>query len=194
MPGSSTERTGPAGRLLASAAVETQTFYTTVGSISFTLLGLWWVVVQGRESWRTEPSRRRMAYAVSLHFLLPGAMSILSLVAPDLGLLWRVTFATAGVLGAISAIYVVRTLREEHDSPRIARVIELIAVPIYALVAVIALFPELINGLGIGLTALQAEAIILSILVFFGVQAAWILMVEPLRADAAAHHPEGPPS
>lgn len=120
--------------------METQTFYTTVGSISFTLLGLWWVVV--------------------------------------------------------------RTLREEHDSPRMARGIESIAIPIYALVAVIALVPELINGLGIGLTALQAEAIILSILLFFGVQAAWILMVEPLRVDTAAtprqpgdavaRRPEGP--
>ncbi len=166
--------------------METQTFYTTVGSISFTLLGLWWVVVQGRDSWRTNPSRRRMAYAVSLHFLLPGAMSILSLVAPDLGLLWRVTFAAAGVLGVIGASYVVRTLREEHDSPRIAQTIELIAIPIYGLVAVIALVPELVNRLGIGLTALQAEAIILSILVFFGVQSAWILMLEPLRVDAAA--------
>lgn len=181
--------------------METQTFYTTVRSINFTLLGLWWVVVEGRESWRADPSRRRMAYAVSLHFLLPGAMSILSLVAPDQGLLWRVTFATAGVLGVIGASYVVRALREEHDSPRIARAIELITIPIYALVAVIALVPELINGLGIGLTALQAEAIILSILVFFGVQAAWILMVEPLRVDpagspragrAADRRPEGP--
>ena len=48
--------------------METQTFYTTVGSISFTLLGLWWVVVQSRDAWRTDPARRRMAYAVSLHF------------------------------------------------------------------------------------------------------------------------------
>lgn len=67
--------------------METQTFYTTVGAISFTLLGLWWVVVMGREAWQINLARRRMAYAISLHFALPGAMSILSLVAPDVGLL-----------------------------------------------------------------------------------------------------------
>lgn len=61
----------------------------TVSSISFTLLGLWWVVVQGRETWRMNLARRRMAYVVSLHFVLPGVMSVLALVAPDIGILWR---------------------------------------------------------------------------------------------------------
>jgi hypothetical protein len=44
--------------------VDTQTFYVTVSSISFTLLGLSWVVVQGRETWRmnlVEPSRETSA-------------------------------------------------------------------------------------------------------------------------------------
>lgn len=131
-------------------AMETQTFYTTVGAISFTLLGLWWVVVMGRETWQVNLARRRMAYAISLHFALPGAMSILSLVAPDVGLLWRVSFVSASALGLILAV---------------------------------ALVPGLVTGLGLGLTALQVEAIVVSILVFFGVQAAWILMIEPLRTD-----------
>jgi hypothetical protein len=59
-----------------------------------------------------------MACVVSLHFLLPGAMSVLSLIAPDVTFPWRVTFATAEILGFIGAVLVVRTVREEYDAPR----------------------------------------------------------------------------
>ena len=156
-----------------------ESFYTTVSTVSFTLLGLWWVVVQARASlWRNE-GHRRMAYAVSLHFLLPGVMSILSLVAPDVPWLWRVTFATAGAIGLLGAIYFVRTLREEHDCPRIVRVVEWIVIPIYAVVTLIALAPDAVRTLGLELTPIQIEGIILAILLFLGVQAAWVLLVEP---------------
>jgi hypothetical protein len=165
--------------------VDVETFYTTVSSISFTLLGLWWVVVQGRETWRMNPARRRMAYVVSLHFVLPGIMSILALVGPDLSVLWRVTFVVAGLLGLIGAGYVATTLTDEHDCPRLVRVIEWIAAPIYVLIAIVAIVPEAIGSLGLPLTPLQVEGIILAILIFFGVQAAWILMVEPPREAAA---------
>lgn len=161
--------------------MDTQTFYTTVGAISFTLLGLWWVVVQSHDEWRANPARRRMAYAVSLHFLLPGAMSVLSLVAPDAAWMWRITFATAGILGVVGAITVLRTLREEYDAPRIARLIEWVAIPVYGVVAIVALFPERVGSLGLGLTPLQVEGFTLAVLIFLGVQVAWILMVEPTR-------------
>jgi len=176
--------------------VDLQTFYTTVSSISFTLLGLWWVVVQARPEWRTEPARRRMAYAVSLHFLLPGVMSVLSLVAPDVGLLWRVTFFSAGVLGVVGAISVLRTLREEYDAPRLARIIETVAIPVYALVALVALSPGTVTALIPGLTALKVEGIILAIIIFGGVQLAWILMVEPVRepAQESTREPTGGPA
>jgi hypothetical protein len=82
--------------------VDVQTFYVTVSAISFTLLGLWWVVVQDRETWRMNVGRRRMAYVVSLHFVLPGVMSVLAIVAPDLNILWRLTFLTAGILGIVA--------------------------------------------------------------------------------------------
>lgn len=164
--------------------MDTQAFYTTVSGVSFTLLGLWWVVVQSRDEWRRIAARRRMAYAVSLHFLLPGAMSVLSLVAPDVAFLWRVTFTTAGILGVLGAIAVLRTLREEYDTPRLATAIEWIAIPIYALVAIVALMPERVRDLGLGLSPIQVEGVILSILILFGGQIAWILMVEPTRESA----------
>ena len=164
--------------------MDVQTFYVTVSAISFTLLGLWWVVVQDRETWRMNVARRRMAYVVSLHFVLPGVMSVLALVAPDLNILWRITFLTAGLLGIAGAGYVVATLNDERDCPRLVRVIEWVAIPIYALVAVVAVFPEGVQRVGVDLTPLQVEGISLAILLFFGVQAAWVLMVEPPREDA----------
>lgn len=161
--------------------MDTEAFYTTAGSICFILLGLWWVVVQGRTTWHLDPRRRRMATGVALHFLLPGAMSILSLVAPDVGWLWRATFVTAGLVGIVSAAAVATTLREDHDAPGTVKAIQWVAIPIYGLIAVVAAFPDLVTGAAIGLSALQLEAIILSILMVFGVLAAWILMIEPVR-------------
>jgi hypothetical protein len=164
--------------------MDLQAFYTTVTSISFTLLGLWWVVVEGRDTWRMNAARRRMAYVVSLHFVLPGVMSALALVAPELSILWRITF-TAGLLGLLAAAYVARTLTDERDCPRLVRVIEWVAIPIYALIAIVAVFPEGVKAVGLALTPLQVEGIILAIVLFFGVQAAWILMVEPSRESAS---------
>ena len=44
-----------------------------------------------------------MAYVVSLHFTLPGAMSIFAITAPDVGIVWRISFTIAGLLGSPAA-------------------------------------------------------------------------------------------
>jgi hypothetical protein len=72
-------------------------FYGVMAGLSFTLLGLWWVACQSRMVWLVDRVGRGMAYVVSLHFALPGGMSLLSLVAPDVPIIWRATFAVAGV-------------------------------------------------------------------------------------------------
>jgi len=161
------------------------TFYATVGGISFTLHGLWWVVVMSKKEWQLQRARRLLAYVVSLHFLVPGMMSLLSIVAPDQPLLWRATFAIAGLLGLVGVVLVLRTLREEHDTPGLVRLIQVLVLPVYVAITVLALFPELPATLGIGLKATQVEAIITTVLLFFGVQSAWVLMLEP-RAPGVA--------
>jgi len=45
----------------------------------------------------------------------------------------------------------------------------------------LALVPTIPADLGLKLTGIQVEAILVSLLIFFGVQGAWILMVEPVR-------------
>jgi hypothetical protein len=158
-------------------------FYTTVSTASFTLLGLWLVVVQSRTAWRFDPMRRRMAYIVSLHFLLPGAMSILALAAPDQPLVWRASFALAGAIGIVGVALIARTLREDSDCPRIVRWLQWVVLPVYVLVTLLAIAPGLVTAVGLGLTPLQTEALVLALLLFFGVQSAWFLLMEPTNEE-----------
>ena len=51
------------------------TFYSLFSATCFTLVGLWWNVVERRSGWAADPRRRRLAggiYAVSYtHLTLP---------------------------------------------------------------------------------------------------------------------------
>ena len=52
-------------------------FYQLLATASFTLLGLWFVVVGlSHGGWRTDPTRHRYDLHVALHFLLPGATGL----------------------------------------------------------------------------------------------------------------------
>ena len=83
--------------------MDTGTFYATTSAVSFTLLGFWWVVVQFRHEEMTgDPGRRRLAFVVSLHFILPGLMSLGALLTTDAPVVWRPTFGTAGVAGMVA--------------------------------------------------------------------------------------------
>jgi hypothetical protein len=158
-------------------------FYQAVSTASFTLLGLWLVVVQARDEWQFVPARRQMAYVVSLHFLLPGAMSVLALAAPDQAIVWRISFAVAGGIGIAGVALIARTLREDADCPRIVRWLQWVVLPIYVLITALAVAPGLVQATGLGLTPLQTEAIVLALLLFFGTQSAWFLLLEPTREE-----------
>jgi hypothetical protein len=56
-----------------------------------------------------------------------------------------------------------------------------VVLPIYIAIVVLALVPTLPADLGLALSAIQVEAILVSLVLFLGVQAAWILLVEPPR-------------
>ena len=90
--------------------MDTDAFFSTASALCFTLLGFWWVVVQFRHDELTSDGpRRRLAFVVSLHFVIPGSMSLASLLAGDNGVLWRVAFASAGVLGLVAVVIVGRS-------------------------------------------------------------------------------------
>jgi hypothetical protein len=172
------------------AAVPQDVFYQSVSTASYTHLGLWLVVVQARDEWRFVVARRRMAYIVSLHFLLPGAMSVLALAAPDQAIVWRVSFAVAGAIGVIGVALIAQTLRQDADAPRLVRWQQWVVLPVYIVITAPAIAPGIVQALGLSLTPLQTEAIVLSLLLFFGVQSAWFLLVEPTKEERLARAKE----
>ena len=151
-------------------------FYATVSGLSFTLLGLWWVVADRRRTWFEDPHHRRMAYVVSLHFMLPGAMSVLSLV--DTGtFFWRLVFAAAGLAGIVGALMVSRTVSTELGSRRLAGAMLWVALPVYALVVAVAAVPDL--AAIVSMAPRQLEAILVALVLLLGINAAWFLSTAP---------------
>ena len=134
------------------------TFYQTLTSISLTLLGLWFAVVQfSHGGFRTDPGRHRSSLHVTLKFFLPGVMGLASLLASanDGGLIWRITFVLGGLIGLVESV---RYLQHGGDpSGHIGtRTLALIDPLLYALVAAAAFIPPGATRL----TPLQIEGIV----------------------------------
>jgi hypothetical protein len=155
-----------------------QDFYSAASQISFTLLGFWWAVAQLRHAdWAGDPTRRRLAHVVSLLFLLPGAMSLLSMLSGDTPVLWRLTFGGAGVLGLVATLLIATGTPAEGTGGWLRPAALFVAAPLYALIALLAIWPEIARD-WLGLQPLQLEGILLSLLVFLGVNRAWSLFWE----------------
>ena len=152
-------------------------FYATVSGLSFTLLGLWWVVAERRRTWFDNAHHRRMAYVVSLHFMLPGAMSVLSLVDSTGTFFWRLVFALAGIAGMVGALMVSSTITSELGQRRLAGVMLWIALPVYALVVAVAAVPDL--SAIVSMAPRQLEAILVALVLLLGINAAWFLSTAP---------------
>jgi hypothetical protein len=172
-------------------------FYETVALAAFALLGLWWVVVADRRrEWARLSYRRRQAFSVSLYFTLTGIMSLVSLNSEGHPAIWRVAFGLAGALGAVELVFSLFYLNAE---PRRARRIQLIlttTLPLYLLIVAIAIHPSLAADAGINLKPLETEAIVVSLLLFLGINYAWLLFMEPAYDDAprasSGHEPPRP--
>jgi hypothetical protein len=149
-------------------------FYISFSAICFTLLGLWLVVVQTRHAeWRRSPLRRRRAYGVAMHFSLPGLMSLLALVNPASSALWRTSFAIAAIGGVVVLIAV-----RSPMPGKLGRTAYTLAIALYGLIGILAIAPRIIGGLGLQAVPVRVEAVLLIILVFAGVNVAWLLLFE----------------
>jgi hypothetical protein len=150
-----------------------RTFYSVLGTISFTLLGLWILVVQAhRAQWINSPDRRHMAYAIFLNFALPAAMSIFSLVNPENTLIWRISFCAAAVLGAVGV------LMARGRAGTILGTGRWVAGFIYLAVAVVAFFAGSLAQLVANVEPLEVEAMLLSILVLLDLNLAWVFLLQ----------------
>jgi hypothetical protein len=147
-------------------------FYQTAAQLCFTLLGLWWLVLQTKyKEWIGDSERRRMATSVSLYFLLPGAMSLIALLGADIPALWRTTFGLACGIGAVlTFLGGLRAMRLPGDALVAAG--QWLGCALYLLVMIVAVTPE-ITLFDVTIKPLLTAGLGLSLLVTLGVLLAW---------------------
>ncbi len=155
-------------------------FYQTVATFCFTLLGLWWGVVQFRHAdWMGDPNWRRMAYSVQLSLIVPGAMSLGAQTAGEVKIIWRLVFVVTCGLGIVAQIYLSQATRDRPFRGWFLRYGRWLMAGVYGVIAVIAFAPEIAQSLDPKLTALQIEGLLLTLVVFLSVSFVWDLLAEP---------------
>jgi hypothetical protein len=172
---------------LRLATMDLSAFFGAVSTIDFALLGLWWVAVQARPDLRRPESKvGRMAYMVSLQFVVPGTASLLALVDPAYAVVWRVSFAIAGAIGILAILLLVPAVAS-YGARGVTRFLRFAALPLYILMTLIAVVPGAISGGH----ALQVEAVLFCLVVFLAGQIAWAAAMFTDPADAARRQTEG---
>lgn len=163
--------------------MDLSTFYALFSATCFTLVGLWWNVVQSRPVWMRDPEMRRAVGGVYLAFLLPAMMGLFAQVGgTETPNIWRGSFVVVALVGVMSTLSL---LARSNDRGRSAVLSRVGTIALYLLVAVIGVAPELAEPLGI--TAIEAEAFLLILLVAMGHAVAWRFMTEnPPPDDSAA--------
>ena len=160
--------------------MDLSTFYAVVAATCFTLVGLWWNVVERHREWATDPRARRHAGGVYLSFLLPGMMSVLAQIDPQEPLLWRGSFLLAGLVGLFSTIGLMRVDRGRRVGG-FARNRWVVAA-LYLVVIALALAPSLARALS--LEPLQLGGLLLVLLVAVAHALTWEFMLEDDSAPA----------
>jgi hypothetical protein len=155
-----------------------QDFYATVAQASFTLLGLWWVLLQIRhDAWFADVDYRRAVYDISLYFLLPGMMGLGALLAAQEPAIWRGVFAVLGAVGVVESVLVVGGMRVLRARAVLVAVADWASLVAYALIVVVALSPQLPRNAGLGLRPLEATGILVALLLLLGIALAGVLFV-----------------
>ncbi|WP_404384508.1 hypothetical protein LL946_02645 [Knoellia locipacati] len=154
--------------------MDVATFYALFSATCFTLVGLWWAVVQKHEVWLRSPEGRRDAGGIYLAFLLPGLMGLFAQVGgTENPLIWRVSFVVVALIGCWSTLRLLQRSRADGDAGLFAQH-RWIAALIYALIAILGVAPEIVDPLGV--TPLQAEATLLILLIALAHWLVWEFM------------------
>jgi hypothetical protein len=160
--------------------MDISTFYALFSATCFTLLGLWWNVLQNNPEWTAVVEERRAVGGVYLTFLLPAMMGLFAQVGgAETPMIWRVSFVGVAIVGCFSTLRLLRVLRQGGGDQQV-RGKYVATLLIYLLIAVIGAAPEIAEPLD--LKPIQAEAILLILLVLVGHGLVWDFMVR------AQHH------
>ena len=154
-----------------------ENFYSIVAGTCFTLVGIWWGVVQFRQDWLRDEVKRRLAGGVYVSFLLPGVMALGAQIGGESKLVWRAIFFIAALLGMFyTTALMARTAGA--GKPGFFRRNRWVIILLYLLVLVFALAPGL--AAPFGLLPLQVEGFLLALLVLIAHALAWEFMTEPV--------------
>ncbi|MFF3554165.1 hypothetical protein ACWD4V_30420 [Streptomyces tsukubensis] len=163
--------------------MDVSTFYALFSATCFTLVGLWWNVVQGHQEWLRTPALRRIVGGIYLSFLLPAVMGLFAQVGgvrtPEI---WRASFTVIAVVGCASTLRLLAYGARDRALVRLA-LPQLAAAGVYVLIAVVGIAPSLAGSFG--LRPIQAAAILLSLLVLLGHGLVWRFMAGEGRPGAA---------
>lgn len=141
-------------------------FYGAMAGACFTLLGFWWVVLTfGSATIMRDPVGRRTSRRVSLFFLLPALMCIISLLPVEDPRYWRATFLLAAAVGLVETIGGLRTATH--------RPVMVAASVLFLAIAAVAASPSALRALFPGVSPQPVEGVLLSLLVGLGAQMVW---------------------
>ena len=158
--------------------MDIQTFYAFMAGICFTLVGLWWNVVQSKPQWKKDENLRELASGVYLSFLIPGLMSMAAQVGIENPILWQLSFVIASILGIIYTSKISAKTRSAIPGARFHSKrwgINLL----YGLILFFAVFPGLSQFLGIKVLTLEGLLVIGLLLIGHGLT--WEFLIE--RSD-----------
>jgi hypothetical protein len=139
--------------------VDIASFYGFFSATCFTLLGLWWNVVQSHPGWMSEEGLRRAVGGVYLAFFLPALMGLFAQVGGSSSPgFWRVSFVVVALVGVVSTVRLLGLTRMGSTS---ALPLQVAAAVLYAVV---------------GLVGVQAEAMLLIVLIVIAHGLVWEFM------------------
>ena len=152
--------------------MDVSTFYALFSATCFTLVGLWWNVVSTRPAWMSDPELRRTVGGIYAAFLLPAMMGLFAQVGgttnPEV---WRASFVVIAMVGAISTVALLSRGGQRSAVPLLVG-----SGLLYLVIAVVGARPELAAELD--LKPIEAEALLLILLVGIGHALAWRFMAE----------------
>ncbi|MER5932004.1 hypothetical protein [Streptomyces sp. NPDC002054] len=159
--------------------MDVSTFYALFSATCFTLVGLWWNVVQSHPEWMRRRGLRRVVGGIYLSFLLPALMGLFAQVGgTEQPQVWRASFLLVAVIGCLSTLSLLSADGDRVDGS--LRAPQAGAALVYALVAVVGAAPELAGA--VGLRPIQAEALLLILLVVLAHALVWRFMAGEGRA------------
>ena len=165
--------------------MDISTFYALFSATCFTLLGLWWNVLQLNSAWIGHIDERRAVGGVYLTFLLPALMGLFAQVGgTETPSIWRVSFIVVAIVGCYSTLRLIGVLRTASDKQPLGKYVATLV--IYLLVALIGAYPEIAEPFD--MRPVQMEAILLILLVLVGHGLVWDFMV---RRPPGGEHVRG---